>query len=270
MTTTVYKLRAFVVTSFTEATSYKLSFLLSYSHILFQVLIYYFIAQILKASTTSYLADYGGDYFAFALIGHAFAEYFSQALKGVSTYIRKAQTTGTLEALLVTQTEIPTLIIGSTLYGYVSTSINVLIYLVLGSLFGLRMHLANLPLALLIMLLTVISFNSLGIISASFIIVFKKGDPVEKLVSSVTRLLGGVYYPVSVMPRWMQTLAAFLPMSHSLDAIRRVLLLNYTLADVMPDILALIAFSVVLLPIGLVSFRYAVRRAKIDGSLTHY
>ena len=39
---------------------------------------------------------------------------------------------------------------------------------------------------------------------------------------------------------------------------------------IMPNILALAGFGILLFPISLVIFRWAVVKAKRDGSLTHY
>jgi hypothetical protein len=36
------------------------------------------------------------------------------------------------------------------------------------------------------------------------------------------------------------------------------------------ELIVLAVFALLLLPVSLAVFRYAVRRAKVDGSLTHY
>ena len=122
----------------------------------------------------------------------------------------------------------------------------------------------------MILVLTIIAMTSLGIIAASFIMVLKRGDPVTLLISSLAVLLGGVYYPVQLMPQWLQQLSRLLPITYSLDAMRRTLLADASFQDVMPDIIALAIFGIVLVPMSLLIFRYAVHRAKVDGSLAHF
>ena len=126
------------------------------------------------------------------------------------------------------------------------------------------------PAALLILVLTIITFSSLGIIAASFIMVLKRGDPVTWLFSTLSSLLGGVYYPISVLPPWLQRLSYLLPITYSLRAMRLALLQGYPFTALVPDIAVLVIFSLILLPLSLLTFRYAVHRAKVDGSLTHY
>ncbi len=51
---------------------------------------------------------------------------------------------------------------------------------------------------------------------------------------------------------------------------RHALLQGYSLEALAPDLFALIIFSIVMLPLSMLAFRYAVKRVKIDGSLTQY
>lgn len=97
-----------------------------------------------------------------------------------------------------------------------------------------------------------------------------KGDPINFPFGSVSTLLGGVLYPVAVLPAWLQPISHVIPLTYSLSAMRRAILLGHSLGEVAPDVLVLSLFSGVLLPLTFVAFRYAVNRAKIEGSLTQY
>jgi ABC-2 type transport system permease protein len=67
-----------------------------------------------------------------------------------------------------------------------------------------------------------------------------------------------------------QEIASLLPLTYSLSAMRRAILLGDPLGALIPDLLPLVLFAAVLLPLSFVAFGYAVRRAKIEGSLTQY
>ncbi|MDO9579594.1 MAG: ABC transporter permease, partial [Bacteroidales bacterium] len=140
----------------------------------------------------------------------------------------------------------------------------------LGIFLGISISLAHFFPVVLILILTIISFSSLGIMSAGFIIIFKRGDPINWLFSTVSFLLGGVYYPVSILPPALQKLARLLPITHSLEGIRIALLTDSPLSSLLPSIFALLIFSVVLLPSSILLFRHAIKKAKIDGSLVQY
>lgn len=262
---------AFVWKDFINEISYKFAFSMQFFSILITTVTFFYLSRLLGDVGISYLKPYGGDYFAFVLIGVALFNYLKISMEGLSNSIREGQMLGTLEALLVTQTEIPTIIISSSLYSFIFASFKVAVYLLLGTLvFGINMSNANLIGAFLILLLTIISFSSFGIISASFVMVLKRGDPVSWAFTNISGILGGLYYPVSVLPKWLQKLSYVLPVTYSLEGMRLALLKGYSLSALLPNIVALLVFSVIMLPLSMLVFRYAVKRAKTDGTLTQY
>ena len=251
--------------------SYRFSFILQFLNIFFSVAVFYFVAQLLGDSVNPYLEPYGGDYFAFVLIGIAFGSYFGVGLSSFSQSLRAAQMTGTLEAMLSTPTHISTIILSSSQWNYIMTTLRVVIYLLIGTLFlDVNLGNANYFAAIIILVLTVVTFSSLGIIAAGFIMVLKRGDPITWIFGAVSNLLGGIYYPIAVTPTWMQSLAKLIPVTYALRAMRLALLQGASFSELQGDIIALVIFCVILLPLSLMTFGFAVRLAKIDGSLTHY
>lgn len=251
--------------------SYKLSFLLQLVGIFLNVFMFYFLARLVDGERQPSLDAYNGDYFAFVLIGVAFSLYFTIAISGFAKNLRDAQITGTLEAMLLTPTDLPTIIISSCLWDYLFTTLRVFIYLLLGTLvFGADLGNANYLGALVVLVLTIVAFSGLGIMAASFIMVTKRGDPVTTIVGGVGLLLGGVYYPVELLPSWLQFFAALIPVTYALRAMRNALLTDASWWVLLPDIGALIVFCLILVPFSLFTFKQAVRWAKIDGSLAHY
>jgi len=261
----------FFYRDFRTQASYRFSFVLHIVAILFSVASFYFVGQLFGGSAAPYLSDYGGNYFPFALVGIAFAGFQSVALRAFSRTIRSAQTTGTLEAVLVTPTRLSTILFASCLWNFAFTSLTVVVYLLVGAtLFGASLGRANLLAGIVVLGLTILALSSIGILSACFVMVFKRGAPIEFLIGGLSTLLGGVYYPVEVLPHWLQKAARLFPLTYSLDAARRALLVGEPLTALAPQVLALVAFAALLLPLSLLAFRCAVRQAKRDGSLTQF
>ncbi|MEW6601520.1 MAG: ABC transporter permease [Nitrospirota bacterium] len=262
---------AFILRDIIEDTSYKMSFVMQFVNMFISTSMFYFFSRLLGDAGTAYLGPYGGNYFSFVLIGIAFSSYLSVSMKSLANTIREGQMMGTLEALLVTQTGIPTIVISSSLYSFIWATFKVIVYLLLGALvFGVDLGNVNIIGAGIMLLLTIISFGSLGIFSASFVMVLKRGDPVNWIFSSVSGLLGGLYYPITVLPEWLQTISYLLPVTYALEGMRMAVLKGHTLSELMPNILALTIFSIIMLPMSILVFRYAVRKAKKDGTLTQY
>ena len=262
---------SFIVRDLILQTSYKFEFVLRFFFMFFSILTFYFVSKLIGGAGEQYLEPYGGDYFSFVLIGIAFSGYLMTALRGFSESIRGEQMMGTLEAMLVTPTNSSTIIAFSTLWSFIFTSFRVLVYLLIGAfLLGVDMSDANLVAAMIILILTIICFSSIGIISASFIMVLKRGDPINMLFMSTSELFGGVLFPIAVLPEWLQNVSHILPITYSLNGMRHALLQGYSLHALAPDIIALTVFSVVLVPLGLLTFKYAVKKAKADGTLVQY
>jgi ABC-2 type transport system permease protein len=261
---------AFIRRDWQAERSYRLAFLLGFGGIFFSVLVFYFVAQLLGEAAAPYLAVYGGDYFAFVLVGIAFQRFFGVGLTTFAGALRQAQTTGTLEAMLAAPARLSHVILASSLWSYGLTTLHVVLYLLAGALFlGVRVD-GNFPAALAVLALSALVFGSIGIFSAAFVMALKRGDPVTAAVSAVSTFFGGVYFPVEVLPGWLAPLSAILPVTYALRAMRLALLQGAGWGALAGDLLVLAGFAAALLPLSLWAFRYAVRRAQVDGSLAHY
>ncbi len=265
------KLVAFVRRDSKTFLSYRFAFFMEFFGIFFSILTFFFISKLFGAAATPYLEDYGGDYFSFVLIGLAFSGYLHAAMSSFSSSIRHGQLTGTLEAMLTTRTRLTTILILSSIWNFIITSLRIVLYLLIGNtVFGVDLGNMNIPAAVIIQMVTIICFASLGIVSASFVMVFKKGDPFTYLTGSLFSVFGGVFYPVTILPGWIRPVSSLLPITYSLRGMRHALLQGHTLKALMPDVGALLLFSVVLFPVSLLIFRLAVRKAKMDGTLTQF
>lgn len=264
---------AFLKKDFLTEISYRFAFFLQFGGIFFSVVMFYFVAELIgdAPNVQQSLSEYGGNYFSFVLIGIAFSNFLAVGLGSFSSVIRSEQMIGTLEAMLVTPTRLPTIVLSSSQWSFAFTSLRVGVYLLLGGLFfGVDFGNANIPPALVALVLTVVAFSSLGIISASFVMIFKRGDPIAWAMSTSSTLIGGVYYPISILPDWLQGISYFFPITYSLRAIRLSLLQGAGFSEVGGDLMALVIFSAITIPISLVIFRYAVARAKKVGTLAYY
>ena len=262
---------AFLKRDLSQALSYRLSFLLQLGSIFFSVAIFYFLSKLLGGSVEPQLEAYGGDYFSFVLIGLAFTGFLGLSLSNFAESIREGQMLGTLEIMLLSPTRLSAILLSSSLWSYLLTTLRVVVYLLVGALiFGSSLSYANAPTALLVMVLSIASFSGIGILSAALVLLVKKGDPIAWLLGGASSLLAGVYYPVSVLPEWLEPLSRVLPLTYALDTMRLAMLQGYSIYELRFDLLALLGFTIVLTPLSFLIFRKAVKRAKKEGSLIQY
>lgn len=262
---------AFLKRDLSQALSYRLSFLMQLGGIFFSVAIFYFLSQLFGSAVAPQLEDYGGDYFSFVLIGLAFTGFLGLSLSNFASSIREGQMMGTLEIMLLSPTRLSAILLSSSLWAYLLTTLRVVVYLVVGALvFGASLSQANAVSAIVVMLLSIASFSGIGILSAAVVLLVKRGDPIAWLLGGASSLLAGVYYPVSVLPDWLEPLSRILPLTYALDAMRLAMLKGYSLYDLRFNVLVLLGFTVVLTPLAFLAFRRSLKRAKVEGSLTQY
>lgn len=252
-------------------TSYKLGFAMDLVGVFFSAATFYFVARLFGPAAAPMLQKYGGDYFAFVLIGIAFSTYQNVGLNSFAQSLRQEQFLNTLEPLLLTPVTLPQFLLGSCLWDFTHATLQVALYLVLGlSVFGLQIPEAQVLPAAAVLIMTLAAFMGLGILAAAFIMRYKRGNPVTWLVVTASELLGGVYFPVDVLPSWLKAVSPFVPMTHALEGLRKSLILGAGWGEVMPSLAALGLFILVSWPVGMAGFALALKRARAEGSLGHY
>jgi len=262
---------AFLKRDLSLALSYRLSFVMQLLGIFLSVATFYFLSQLFGNNLVSQLDKYGGDYFSFVLIGLAFSGYVGLSLSNFAASIRDAQMMGTLEIMLLSPTRLSSILISSSLWSYVLTTVQALVYFVMGALlFGFSVSNINIISALVVIILSIASFSGVGILSAAVVLLVKRGDPVAWLFGGLSSLLAGVYYPISVLPGWLEPISRFIPLTYALDAMRLAVLKGSSLFELRYNILVLLGFTIVLTPLSFLAFRKALQRAKAEGSLAHY
>ena len=262
---------AFLRRDFLIAASYKTAFAADALGIVFKVITFYYIGAVFGDSVAPSLQAYGQNYFAFLIIGIALLDFVHTSLDTFSVSIRDSQMTGTLEVVLLSPIQLPHMIAYSSLWPYVFTALRFLTYVMAGVvLFGLRIAEHGIFTALVVLLLTILCFAPLGIISAAVIMVFKKGTWFQTVINGTSVLLAGVAYPVDVLPAWASRISHYLPLTHSVTAMRKALLNGAGMVEVRTELVALMVIACVLMPLSLWVFQLSVNRTKLLGTLTQY
>lgn len=253
------------------ARSYRAAFLVEIFQALFGAAGFYFLSRFVQSPSLERSLPRGTTYFSFALVGFAFFDYLSIALITFDASLQEARQNGTLENLLVTQTSLPVILAGSSLYPFALMSLRTAIYIAWGAiLFGFPLQGANWPGALLVLAASVLAFSGLGVLSASYLLIFKRGNPVNWAIIGLSTVVGGMMYPISVLPVWLQYVARLIPVTYSLEGMRAAILGHVSMRELLPSIVALLVFAAVLLPASFAIFSWALRRTKITGTLTHF
>ncbi|KPK96862.1 MAG: hypothetical protein AMJ95_11970 [Omnitrophica WOR_2 bacterium SM23_72] len=262
---------AFLKKDFLTESSYKLAFLFNIFGVFISVLIYFFIDRLFGSRIAPHLEVFGINYFSYVLLGMAFFSYVGAGMGSFASQLHNEQMQGTLEAVLLTPVKISTLLFSMALWNLIIATLDMVIYIVLGIfVFKIDFSQINLLSGLIILILTITSFSGLGILSASFIMIFKRGNPLGWVISSLEGLIGGVYFPVSVLPAWLQFVAKFFPITHAIRAMELAVYQGYPLRLLAKEIFLLFLFSLLLIPAGLIVFKFATKKSRMQGTLLQF
>lgn len=264
----LFKLRAFLSQGLAIAMSYKLNFVTRYLSMFVSLILYYFLDQLFQLNGTNNFD--GISYFSFVLVGGAYIRFMELSLRTFALNIREEMLMGTIEPVLVTSTPAVFALLGPSTWGLIEGAIIMVMQLFMGALIGADFSNANWLAGSIIILLSLTSIVSYGIFSAAFTIIFKQGDPINWTMRSVGQVFSGVFFPVALLPPWLRVISYLLPFTYALNGLRGALLQGKTVVELRTDVLALVAFTVILIPLSALTMRYAIRYLRRTGELSHY
>jgi ABC-2 type transport system permease protein len=127
---------------------------------------------------------------------------------------------------------------------------------------------ANLLGSIAVLLAGSISFIGFGIMASVLPLLFtERGSQMTFVIQSILLLISGVYYPVSVLPGWMQPVASISPATYVLEGMRRSLLEGAGIAELTPYLIILVLIGLICVPAGMVIFSWGEKYAKRAGKL---
>ena len=150
-------------------------------------------------------------------------------------------------------------------YGVLRTA---LLFAVVAASLSVTFHDPHFASAAVVLLVSSVSFIGIGMMTAVLPLVSpEKGTQLGFIAQGLLLVVSGVYYPVTVLPQWMQWLSVISPATYTLEGCRKAILDGASLSQVWPDIWPLIVIGAVAVPLGLLVFRRGERYAKQHGRL---
>lgn len=247
--------------------SYRLMMTLDLWIGVLDVVVYYFISETFEGATSAPLGD-APSYFAFALVGIAVTVVIQAVSLGIGTKVREEQLTGTLEALVAQPLRSTELAIGLCGLPFAISTFRVAIYLLLGAVaFGLDLSHTDWLGFVVMLVATAVAMSTIGIATAAVVLVIKRGNAVAGLVIFAMSLASGAFFPVSVLPDWIEAIGKVMPTRFAFDGFRSTL---FTGSGWETDALMLAGFSVVALPLAVWMFGRGLFYARRTGTLAQY
>jgi ABC-2 type transport system permease protein len=204
------------------------------------------------------------------MVGAIFWNYLSVVFSWIAETIAVERWEGTLEYTMMAPLRRSSRLIGQVSYAMVYGLIHTAVILVALLLFfpTLDLSKANAGTAVVFMALGSFSFVGIGILAAILPLLYvERGAQMTFVVQSSLLLVSGVYYPVDILPGWMQVLSHLSPATYVLDGVRAGLTNGVPVTELGRDAGPLIVLGIALIPFGLWAFGRAERYAKRTGKL---
>jgi ABC-2 type transport system permease protein len=205
----------------------------------------------------------------YLLIGTLVWRYLSIVFDAISELIAWERWEGTIEYTFMAPVSRLTHMVGQTIFSIVYGLLFSAVMLgVVVLFFHLDLSRANLLGGALVLLAGSVSFIGFGIMAAVLPLLFpERGVQMTHVVQAILLLVSGVYYPVTVMPGWVQALAWLSPATYALEGIREAILQGAPLRNLLDTMGLLLAMGVLAIPAGVWIFSRAERYAKRTGVL---
>jgi ABC-2 type transport system permease protein len=265
------KIPAFVRRDLMVALSYRGAFVMDVVNLATQAVMFWFIGKMVDPAT---LPTYGGSratYMEFVAIGMVLSLVIALLLQRVATAVRQEQMIGTFESLLATPTATTTVQVGSAAFDLLYVPIRAAIFLIIIALaFGLSFDVGGVLPALSVMLAFVPFVWGLGLLSAAAMLTFRRGGGGVVIGATVLGLLSGAYFPLDLLPGWLQAIASVNPIAIAIDGVRQALLSGDGWSSLQPDVLLLVPMAAASLAAGVAAFRLGLAREHRNGTLGLY
>jgi ABC-2 type transport system permease protein len=150
-------------------------------------------------------------------------------------------------------------------YGIVRAGV---VFIAIAAFFGLHMPNANFATALVLIAVASVSFVGIGMMTAVLPLISpEKGTQFGYVAQGLMLVVSGVYYPVTVLPEFMQAIAKISPATYALRGERSAILDGASISQVWGDIWPMVIIGVISVPLGIWVFRRGEIHAKKHGKL---
>jgi ABC-2 type transport system permease protein len=269
--TEVRKIPAFVRRDLLVTLSYRVAFVSDVLAIAVQAAMFGYIAKIVDPAR---LPTYGGvpaSYFEFVMVGVVITTVSSLLLMRVATAIRQEQMIGTLEALLTSPTSPTTVQAGSVAFDLVFIPVRIaILMLAVAFTLGLSFEASGALPAFCLLVAFVPFVWGLGLVTAAAIVTFRRGTGVLGGAMGLLGLVSGAFFPLALLPGWLQGLAEANPLAIVMEGTRQALIGGGDWSAVASDAIVLLPVSALALLAGVTAFRAALTREHRRGTLGMY
>jgi ABC-2 type transport system permease protein len=232
----------------------------------FSLTLFYYVSRMITVN------GFGSpdEYFGFVVVGIALVSVLYSCFS-ISETVRGELIAGTFERMLLSPFGGVRGVLAMTVFPLAYAFVLAAITLGLGCVvFGLQLHWATVPFSIPAMVLALLAFLPFGIFFSALTIATKQGSVGTSWVIALISIVGGLYFPVSLLPGWAQVAAEVQPFTPATEMLRHLLVGSPLSTPLAMAVAKVAAFAVVLLPASLYVLHRAIRFGQRRGTIIEY
>ena len=209
-------------------------------------------------------------YFGFVVVGIALVGVLYSCFS-ISELVRTELIAGTFERVLLSPFGGVRGVVATAMFPLAYSFMMAAVTLGIGCvLFGLQLHWATVPLAVPALVLALLAFLPFGLFFSAIAIATKQGNLGASWLIALISIVGGLYFPIALLPGWAQLLAEVQPFTPATELLRHLLLGTAMETSVASALAKIVAFAEVLIPISLYALHRAIRFSQRRGRIIEY
>jgi ABC-2 type transport system permease protein len=248
-------------------TSYRFRFFTTLLAAFFSLTLFYYISRLVRVSAF----ESPDAYYAFAVTGLITLQLLNSTLQTPPMNLRQELVAGTFERIVTSP------------FGPVGTALAMMVFPFLyalglalamvafaGIVFGVSLHWATIPLVIPLAALGASAFAAFGVVLLALVLIAKQILAGTTFIVAGISLIAGLYFPVSLLPNWIEWTSSVQPFTPAVELLRWALIGRPLDDPAWLDLLRVIGFTAILLPVATVLLRKAVRFSQRRGTITEY
>jgi ABC-2 type transport system permease protein len=247
--------------------SYRMRFISTGFSTVVSLTLFYYVSRLVRSDKVGS----PDDYYAFVVVGIMIFAVLTSTLSTPVGTLRSELLAGTFERMVLSPFGAVRSVASLLIFPVLVALVTGLLSLVFTSIvFGLDVQWSKAALALPVALLGAVAFAPFGLLMTAAVVVFKQTNAGALFVVSGISLLAGIYFPVDLLPGWIRWASDIQPFTPAVDLLRHLLVDTPLTTSAGVEVLKLVLFPAVLLPISLTALAAAVRRSRRLGTIIEY
>lgn len=269
----IKKIAVFVRRDFRMLFTYKLAFFMSFLSIVFNLFYLVLFGSMFGTLRSDIAMQIGSnqDFISYILIGSMGWGFLWTVVNSTGFSLKTEMMMGTLESILATPTKIMTMIIAYTLFGCFFGFISFILLFFIGYIFfGIAAFASANIFTIIVFVLSIIMMMGFGLIFSGLTIWLKNIGETIPLFQGLSLFFSGVYFPISILPIYLQPVAKYVPFYYSMQGLRISLRTTSLTSELANNIIILFILAIIFLIIGYLILRYGLIKSRKEGSLSYY